>query len=334
MTQKDVAEGLGVSPSLISRYERGKARPDSSFVLEVAEALGVRAESLLRSTYVEVTKPDFRAFQRLSKGEEASILARVGEWIERYLELEQLVGSTPRFQFEPTRVSSFTDIEEAAERLRNEWGLGVDPIDNLTESLEDKGVRVCPLEADADFDALTFWAEDDTPVIAVRKGVPGDRQRFSIAHELGHLVLRVHRLDEEDAANRFAGAFLVPRENVIGELGEHRKALNPHELHLLKHKYGLSMAGWVYRAKDVGVLSESGARKMWRLFSKNGWRRKEPGEFFEPEEPTRMKRLLLRGLQEEIITRERAAELVGMPLSEFLDEEARRHAGFPTSIRS
>lgn len=333
MTQQDVAEALDVSPSLISRYERGKTTPDSSSLIALAQALDTRPDALLRPTYIEVTRPDFRKKSRLKRREEKAVLADVGEWIERYLELERIVDSSPAFDPVTLPARSMEDVEAAAVKLRHRWGLGLDPIDNMTEVLEEQGIRVCPVTAGEDIDALAFWADDEIPVIAIRDGVPGDRQRFSMAHELGHLVLEAGELDEEAAANRFAGAFLVPEERVRAELGDERRSLHAHELHLLKHKYGLSMAGWIYRAHDVGVLPDAGARRMWKLFSKKGWRKQEPGETFEPEEPTRMKRLLLRALEEDLVTPGRAAELLGMSLSEFQASEARRHAGFPTTLR-
>lgn len=333
LTQEELAEELDMSPSQVGRYERGEADPDSSYLIDLSEALGLKTEALMRPRFVEVRQPDFRKKSRLRAKEEKAVLAQVGEWIERYLDLEELLQQKTDVDAVQLPVQTFGDVEQAAIDVRQAWGLGLDPIDNVTEVFEDRGIRVCPVEADEDFDALAFWVGEDKPVIAFREGVPGDRQRFSMAHELGHIVLEPSGMDPEDAANRFAGAFLVPRPRVVDELGRERDSLNPHELHLLKHKYGLSMSAWVYRASDVGVLSQEGTQRMWKLFSRRGWREEEPGELFEPEEPTRMKRLVLRGLQEETLSPDRAAELVGMSLSEFQSSEAQRHAGFPASLR-
>ena len=118
------------------------------------------------------------------------------------------------------------------------------------------------------------------------------------------------------------------------ELGAHRRSLHPYELHLLKHKYGLSMQAWIYRARDLGILSESAAAELWRQFSRRGWRRQEPGDQIPPEEPARMKRLILRALTEDVISESRAAELLGMPLAQFWRQEANQHDGFPTDLRS
>ena len=141
------------------------------------------------------------------------------------------------------------------------------------------------------------------------------------------------RICEDVCSYRFAGAFLVPAEAARFELGSQRQTLGLFELHLLKHKYGLSMQAWVYRAKDLGILSESSAVQLFRQFRQKGWHRQEPGDQILPEEPQRLKRLVLRALVEDVISESRAAELLGMPLRQFWQEEAEQHDGFPVAVR-
>ena len=74
--------------------------------------------------------------------------------------------------------------------VRESWRLGTEPIIDLTEVLEDIGLKVL-LSAHArarDFDGLAAEADGHT-VILVGSQLPGDRQRFTMAHELGHLIL-------------------------------------------------------------------------------------------------------------------------------------------------
>jgi Zn-dependent peptidase ImmA (M78 family) len=136
-------------------------------------------------------------------------------------------------------------------------------------------------------------------------------------------------VDEEKAADRFAGAFLVPAPVARFELGERRDTLHLYELHLLKHKYGLSMQGWIYRARDLGILSENATIRLFQDFRRAGWHRHEPGDQLPPEVPKRMERLVLRALAEDLISESRGAELLGKPLAQFYREEAAQHAGFP-----
>ena len=175
------------------------------------------------------------------------------------------------------------------------------------------------------FDACTFTYStqsckaDGDPVIVTKGELSGDRQRFNLGHELGHLILDVQGdLKPEQAANRFVGAFLVPAATARFELGANRTDLNINELHMLKHKYGLSMQAWIYRAKDLSIISENTATRLFQQFRVNDWHRQEPGKPYPSETPMRMERLIYRALAEDLISRSRAQELLGKPLQEFL----------------
>jgi Zn-dependent peptidase ImmA (M78 family) len=211
--------------------------------------------------------------------------------------------------------------------------VGLDPIEGLLEVCEDQGIKIGLVNGHKDFDALTLWANHDIPVIVLRRDIPGDRQRFCLAHELGHLVLQpVEHVDPEKAAHRFAGAFLAPRPAVEFELGSKRHSISLYELHLLKHKYGLSMQAWIYRAKDLEILSKTAAAQMFKRFRQQGWHHEEPGDALPPEEPQRFKRLVMHALCEGIISQARAAELLGVSLSQFLGGEVERHGGLPIEM--
>jgi Zn-dependent peptidase ImmA (M78 family) len=225
-------------------------------------------------------------------------------------------------------------VEQAVLELRQAWDLGLGPIDSLVEVLEARGIKVGLVDGVDGFDALTFWADETTPVMVVKRDIPGDRQRFNLAHELGHILLDPQgELDEERVAHRFAGAFLVPAPAVQSELGRKRRKLNLYELHLLKYKYGISMQAWIYRAKDVGILPESTARHWFKVFRQKGWHRKEPGDSIPPERPERLDRLVLRALAEDLISETRAAELLGVPLNQFMEEATRHHGDIPLLMR-
>jgi transcriptional regulator with XRE-family HTH domain/Zn-dependent peptidase ImmA (M78 family) len=338
LSQRALAKAVGVSAMAISKYERGLDVPSSGIVIKLAKALNVKAEYFFRPTTVSLISPAFRRRASLPRKQENMVLGRIQEWLERYLDVEKLVSQSKGFAKPkglPCRVDSLDEVEDVALGLREHWHLGQDPIENVSEVLEDQGVKVGMVEAHEDFDAVTFWADRETPIIVVKCGLAGDRQRFSLGHELGHLILEFNKeVDTEKAAYRFAGAFLVSKPAALSELGKRRSVLDLYELHLLKHKYGLSMQGWIYRAKDLGILSEPAAARFFRLFRKQGWHVQEPGQVFPPEEPKRMKRLIMHALAEDIISESRAAELLGMPLRKFWKEEAEEHAGFPVGVRA
>lgn len=338
LSQRALGQEAGVSAMAISKYERDMDMPGSAVLLRLAEALGVKTEFFLRPITVTLSVPSYRRRSTLPRKQEYTILGSVQDWLERYIDVERFFGEPVGFTLPDTldcRVNSLEEIEKVALDLREAWSLGQLPIEGFAEMLEDRGIKVGLVDGPDDFDSLTVWADSQIPVIIVKRGVPGDRQRFNLAHELGHLVLEcLDGVDPEKAAYRFAGAFLVPEPVVRFELGEKRHTLGIYELHLLKHKYGLSMQGWIYRARDLGILSESSAARLFQRFRQQGWHREEPGDPFPSEEPERMKRLVMRALAEDMISESRAAELLGMSLTHFWEKEAKEHDGFPIGVCS
>ena len=315
MSQDLLAQQAQVSKMAISKYEREEDIPSSGVLLRLSSALQMPVEFFFRPPAARVQLQAFRKRSSLGAKEQEAVMAQIQEWLERYLEVEAILQedqaqiSLPQFH-----VGNMSDIEQAAVELRRLWNLGDDAIESLMELLEDKQIKVGLVAGFDDFDACTFQA-DGSPVIVTKMGQPGDRQRFNLAHELGHLVLEVEQsLVEEKAAHRFAGAFLVPAETARRELGLHRTNLDFSELYLLKHKYGLSMQAWVSRAKNLDIIDENTADRLFRLFSAKGWRKVEPGELLVPEKPLRMQRLIFRAFAEDLISQTRAEELLGAAL--------------------
>nr|WP_282570314.1 XRE family transcriptional regulator [Methanoculleus sp. 7T] len=337
--QRELASRAGVTATAISKYERGVMVPSSGVLLKLSTALGVRVEYLMRPDVhiLHLTVPAFRS-AGLCKKDEEMVKERAREWLERYIEVEDLFDLERQSRSSiplgyPIRITDIREVEEVAGKLRRDWGLGDRPIESLTDLLEDKGIKVGAISAPDAFDALAFWYNGTTPAIILREGVPGDRQRFSIAHELGHLMVEPSQdLDNERVAHRFAGAFLVPEGVARVELGESRNRLDLFELHLLKHQYGLSIQAWVHRAKDLGIIPDREYRRIFDHFEAMEWRKCEPGDQIPPEEPRRMKRLVMRAYAEDVISASRASELLGKSIPEFCQIEGERHDGFPIEM--
>lgn len=323
---RELAEKAGISAMAISKYETNKSTPSSAVLLSLAQALGVRVEYFFRSAKVELTEPEYRKHAKLPKKVLRQIEGDVIEQVERYLELEEYLPVRPIERFRipeglPRVIRNYDEIESVADKVRQAWELGTDPIPDLIDTFEERGIKVLQSKAihDAMFDGLAAMV-GNTPVIVVGRDWPGDRQRFTLAHELGHLILKgrlAKDLDEEDAAHRFAGAFLVPASEVLKELGFHRNWLEPRELCVLKKAYGLSMNAWKHRAKDLGVLSDAGYLEIVKYFRKHGWHKKEPCDEYPREESQLFMQLVFRALAEDLISESKAAELLGLSQSEF-----------------
>lgn len=225
------------------------------------------------------------------------------------------------------------EVETQAERLRRLWRLGLDAISNMTELLESQGIKVVLIGGEIWFDGLLATVHENRPVIVIGKEWPGERQRMTLAHELGHLILRPtgDRREQEIKAKRFGGAFLVPAEAARVELGSHRKTLDWGDLFTLKRKHGVGMRAWLIRAKDLEIIKENRYVSLLKYYNKRGWNRGEPFPLRQ-EEPTRFMWLPYQALAEAFIREAKAAELDGLPLRAFLKTMAEGGPTLPTIL--
>lgn len=319
-----------VSAQAIGKYERDEMMPGSMVLLAMAKALNVTPEYLLSTREIELAGVDFRKAAHAGAREERAVEAAVLEQVERYLELEELMPdadaqwSAPQgMEFEIHRIE---DAEQAAESLRHLWSLGIDPIPIMAELLEERGVKVVALDLPKNVSGSKAFArrpdQQDVAIIVVNQHHNGERQRFTLAHELAHLVLRFAGLSEkeqEKAADRFAGAFLMAKEMMIRLLGANRTSISLGELADLKRVFKVSVACLAVRCSQLGVLSKAAYGKLWRLIVALGWNgpdSREPNAL-PPEVPQRMERLCFRAVSEGAISESRAAELMKISVREL-----------------
>lgn len=323
---RELGDLLGVSHTTINKYEKGDLMPSSGQLLQLARALGVRSEYFFRPVEVDLADVEYRKRANTPKKLLARIDANIRNQAELWRELLALFPARPVVAFSlpdglPDHITGPEDIEHIAAHVRGEWALGLNPIPDMIDTLESQGIMVIVTDVadEGKFDGLA-GSIANVPVIVVSAGWPGDRQRFTLAHELGHLLLKERLpkgMDEEKACNQFAGAFLLPRAAVQQHLGELRHAIEPAELLLFKHEFGISMMGALYRAYQCGVITEYLRDKYFRDFSRRGWRTREPGEPYPAERTFLFKQLVYRAYAEDYIGESKAAELLEQPLHQF-----------------
>jgi Zn-dependent peptidase ImmA (M78 family)/DNA-binding XRE family transcriptional regulator len=318
-----------VSAQAIGKYERDEDMPSSGVLLVIADALAVSVDYLLSAEELVLEGVDFRKKAVASVREEAQLEARTIHLLERYLLLEDMLGlksvdwEQPRSA--PHPVADLRDAEDAARSVRDDWGLGNDPIPKLAELLEERGIKVLSLELD-DIDGLAAKVKrkdrSSARVIVIKQSSWSERKRFNLAHELGHMVLAPGPgVNEEKAAHRFAGAFLMPADVLRSEVGAHRSSISIGEFAALKERFGVSIQALAYRCKDLGIINQTVFARLFRVFAERGWRTfpfAEPGTI-EPaaEEPRRFERLCYRALAENVIGEARAAELLNISVREL-----------------
>ena len=261
--------GRHVAQSTVAEIETGRLVPSSDLAEAIGQATGFPLEFFELGDLREFPSGSlvfFRAKSVVTAKEEAQVrrhaqlAAEIVDVLSRRIDLLQC------------RIPQLTECAptEAAQLTRSALGLSPDsPIDNLIRTIERAGVLLLALPISRDpVDAFSVWTgqRDQVPCIALLSDAPADRQRFSVAHELGHLVL--HRSMRgstallEDEASRFASELLTPRAAMELEIV---RPVTLFGLRDLKARWRVSMRMLINRAHEVGGIT---ARQRSYLFMK------------------------------------------------------------------
>ena len=207
---------------------------------------------------------------------------------EVFSELIAMTPNAPKTRLaKQDSVIGLDDVEDRASEMR--FILGQEesgPIRNLTALVERAGVCIIPIAGLAGVDGLSAWV-NDVPVIGIDPSAPGDRFRFGVAHECGHLALHNRHHDNvEREANRFAGALLFPQDDFDAAMVDKIKL---QDFISLKSTWGMSIAATIYRAHELEYIDDARYRALQIQISK--WRKTEPGAF-KPSAGTLLPRLV------------------------------------------
>jgi Zn-dependent peptidase ImmA (M78 family)/DNA-binding XRE family transcriptional regulator len=329
LSLRGLAEAMDskVSAQAIGKYERGEMTPGSDVLIALSKALDVSIPYLMDTQGISLTAVDFRKTANTTSKDRARVETSLLEWVERYLQIEQLLDLDSA-EWEkpidpPVQVKAIEEAENLAIAVRQIWNLGFDPIPNMTELLEEKGLKVLINDLPDRVSGFTCLVQQtnglpELPVVVVNRHKTLERRRLTLAHELAHRVIDPQFLsekDEERFANRFAGAFLMPRAHLQREVGQRRNALGFRELMDLKRIYRVSGAALLVRLRDIDIISDSTLTYAFQTFA-CGWRTQEPEEIEPPkhrgeyEKERRFERLCYRALAEKLISVPKTAELL------------------------
>ena len=228
LSLREAAKLLGMSHVAVSKYEKGLIVPNSQMIIEFANAYHVKAIDLLQ-TY-EVPQMKFTSFRKKArlKGQKLKLLESVIQnYVAKYLEILSCTVEDFDFTLQTYKCSSLEDAEEAAYKFRKSISFSLrQPISDLISILENLGILIITVNNKEhqfdDFDGLSEIV-NGIPIIVILDDIrDGARQRFTLAHELGHLLLDIKdkTYDEEKLCHRFASAFLMPNEAVVHEFGQ------------------------------------------------------------------------------------------------------------------
>jgi Zn-dependent peptidase ImmA (M78 family) len=187
-------------------------------------------------------------------------------------------GERPPARFPEFEIDDFDTAEDAAQALRKEWRLPAGPVESVVGAIEGAGGLVARRHlAGRELDAVSQHPEGENPVFLLNCGAPGDRQRYTVSHELGHVVMhRVLAAGQERQADEFASEFLMPAGDIRTSL---KGGLSLERLIALKKTWRVSIAALIRRAHTLGALSAWQYRQLNVELSTLGYRTQEPASF-------------------------------------------------------
>lgn len=301
MTQTTLASLIGRSSGAISRWEKGDQFPEADALDSLERQLVVPASWFLRPMVDYGSRPYFfRSKAAITRTARSIARTRLEYLNEASHVLQEWVEwpavDVPSIESRDYLKIRDEDIEALALDLRKHWKLGTGPISDMILMMENAGIVVAREEIGyTHMDGVSKWFDCDARpyVFLARDKANSTRQRFDAAHELGHLVLHRH-LDDvefnaryaeiERQANLFASAFLLPAESFAAEVA----APSLETFAAMKPRWKASIGAMVFRARQLGIVSEEYATRLWKNYSARGWRRGEPGDDKVTFEETRL----------------------------------------------
>ncbi|KAA5535611.1 helix-turn-helix domain-containing protein [Paenimyroides baculatum] len=326
LSQDDLALRANFSKSYIQKFEEGQREIKSSQMAQLAVGLGMDISEILqpvdyKSTEFNIKNIEFREAVKLDVQVEYFTKKMLGTLYKKYSsysKLEKILGESITFS-NPLKnfsvVVSNENVEEAAKILRKRWKFEDTPIYNLIIFLEDLGVKIFEVNEDDNFVGFSCWVKS-TPIIVINtRNTDVSRRRFTILHELAHLLLLFSENEDKEKIERycdqFAGAMLLPEEILKGYINS-TISISLEELKRIKSKFGISILAILVRMVNIRLISWE-KYKQWKEIYRE-WTDKE-SEYAGRENVSRFNYLLAKGLREELITKDLASDLSGIPMS-------------------
>lgn len=342
ITQQQLSELSGVSLPTIKLIERKKGLPKTNTLLALSKGLNCKLQDLVQQQE-ELSAVRFRIKKTLKRRQE--ILSIVSQWLDDYTFLEEEL--TDREDYKLQELSNSTknfSPKEYAEKARQIIGLkNNEPIHNICGLLESCGIKILALPYSSDvFNGLSVGKTNKGPAIIINtwEKITTERQIFSAAHELGHLLMHLsdyngnnnfEEIVAEQEANLFAGYFLLPQQGFDSEWIETAGMPLVDRVLKIKTIFKVSYKAVLYRLLEKGIVDDT----IWFRFNQL-YRAKYNKKLAFKEEPNlersepfglipfhfyadRLSRLVRKALEQEIITLSRAAEILKLSTQQMMD---------------
>jgi Zn-dependent peptidase ImmA (M78 family)/DNA-binding XRE family transcriptional regulator len=322
MTQQELADKIHLHKANISRLENADTAVSEETLLAIAEATCYPVHFFFQAGNSMPVNLAYRKRQQVPAKlitpieAQINIIRRHTQFITRAM--EKSPPQLPLFNADEKN-----SPQKIASAVRKKWNVETPVINNLVKLLEQQGIIICSFDFESErVDSRSMLTDDKYPVIYLNSNLLGDRQRFSLAFELAHLIMHTftivpHKRDINHEANLFAAEFLMPAKEIIKDF---KQGITLSLLGELKRKWKVSMIALLYRADDLGVLTPNQKRYLIQQFNQQKIRRREPQELDIPEEkPQLMRQLLAQYMNKKKLGVAEMAALLCLQASDYLE---------------
>lgn len=323
MSQRELSNKLEgqVSPTAIEKYEKGLMMPSSSALILLSKALGMKLDYFFRpfTVAIDTKKFEFRKSASMGVKKVESIKYMVCAEIEKYLEIEGILGNMTTFTLDYSNilVEGEDEAKLLARRLREDLNIGSDAIVSAVELLESCGVKIIEIDHDDKFSGTCNTA-GTIPVIVINRSMTSERKRITIFHELGHLLMHcAEGVDEEKMCNIFANEVLIPSDKFKSLLGASRHDISLVELQAIQREYGISVDALMAKAAQLNIITNNRYTSYYK--KKNAlpaFKEAVEASHYPMEHTNRFERLVYRALASEVISTSKAAALLDISVNE------------------
>jgi Zn-dependent peptidase ImmA (M78 family)/DNA-binding XRE family transcriptional regulator len=295
LTQRDLAELLNISQGKLSKVEQDSQSLNEELEEQLSKALNFPISFFYQEGEILPMSLNFRRRAVVAQKLIMPIEARINIY---RLNIEALLKASKQ-NVKANWTLTLKDLEDpihAARQLRKLWKMSSGSVNNLTDCMEAMGIIIVAFDFGTErVDSRTIITKEGQPIVFINKMMLGDRQRFSLAHELGHLVMHAFtptsaKQDIGHDANVFAAEFLMPEQDIRKDF---KKDITIEFLADLKRQWKVSMQALLYRTSNLGYLSDNQTRYLLQQFNERNIRRREPPELDVPVEKPRFLRDLI-----------------------------------------
>lgn len=330
LTQGELAEASGVTQGTISKLEAGEQDVGEDVVGRIADALRYPP-----SFFRQPERYNGFGISVIFYRKRASTLQRHIRRLQAQVNLRRIQAKTilrdvtlnTTYDIQQHDISEFPGTPaDIAAMVRANWKLTAGPIKNLVGLIENAGALVYRFPfGTTDIDAISQWPDDLPPLFFVNSQAPADRARFTLAHELGHMVMHLSASETmEDEANQFAGALLMPEVDIRHQLHD----MSIERAFKLKPYWRASAQAIIRRARDLNCMDETRYGTIYRRFSQLGYRQSEPYPIAD-EEPQLVKQLVEAHFNQGAFTVDELARMTHL----YPDEFRSQYLGHSGSLR-